>query len=139
MDNQTSDLRGLDQLNAVVDKTAKYGDSIVDQLISMIKNGSTDNVYDLVKAYNISYVALGLTGEAGEIANKVKKILRDNNGVVDDDVKEEIAKELGDVLWYIGSMSKEIGYSLEEIIQMNHNKLTSRLKRGKISGSGDDR
>jgi NTP pyrophosphatase (non-canonical NTP hydrolase) len=76
-----------------------------------------------------------LAGEAGEVTEKVKKMLRD--GTVPD--KKEIAKELGDVLWYISALAGDFGISLEEIAQMNYEKLKSRQERNVISGSGDNR
>ena len=87
----------------------------------------------------IVYPALGLCGEAGEVAEKVKKVLRDNDGVFTDEIKLEIAKELGDVLWYISALSNDIGYSLEQVALMNNQKLISRKERGVISGEGDNR
>ena len=74
---------------------------------------------------NFVYPTLGLVGEAGETADKIKKVIRDNAGVMTDEVKIEIGKELGDVLWYIA--------------QQNLEKLLSRKARGVISGSGDNR
>lgn len=88
---------------------------------------------------SIIYPALGLTGEAGEVADKVKKVLRDNNGQFSDERKADIAKELGDVLWYVANMAYDLGYTLEEIAQMNINKLRSRAQRGVLGGSGDNR
>ena len=87
----------------------------------------------------ITYTTLGLTGEAGEVADKVKKIIRDNGGVLTQEKKLEIAKEVGDVLWYVAMLSAELGYTLNEIAWMNYNKLHSRAERGKIGGSGDNR
>lgn len=87
----------------------------------------------------IIYPTLGLTGEAGEVSDKVKKVLRDNNSVFTDEKKEEIAKEIGDVLWYVAVLSHDIGYSLDDIARMNHSKLRSRQQRGKLHGSGDER
>lgn len=87
----------------------------------------------------IIYPTLGLTGEAGEISDKVKKVLRDNNSIFTEDKKTEIAKEVGDVLWYCATLSHDIGYTLEEIAQMNYDKLHSRQLRGKLHGSGDNR
>ena len=89
--------------------------------------------------YKIIYPALGLTGEAGECSDKVKKVIRDNNGEFTIEKKVEIAKEIGDVLWYCATLSHDLGYSLEEIGQMNYEKLKSRMERGKIHGSGDER
>lgn len=87
----------------------------------------------------IIYPTLGLTGEAGEVSDKVKKVLRDNNSVFTDEKKKEIAKEIGDVLWYVATLSHDIGYSLEDIAKMNYDKLRSRQLRGKLHGSGDNR
>ena len=88
---------------------------------------------------NTIYPTLGLVGEAGEVADKVKKILRDKKGVFDKDSKDQIKFELGDVLWYISQLSSELGYELEEVANANLQKLNSRKSRGKIQGSGDNR
>ena len=88
---------------------------------------------------NAIYPTLGLVGEAGEIADKVKKILRDKKGLFDKESKDAIKLELGDVLWYIAQLSSELGYELEEIAYANLVKLRSRKSRGKIQGSGDNR
>ena len=95
----------------------------------------------------IIYPTLGLTGEAGEVADKVKKVIRDTVIVRDstgaiilpDDKKEPLAKEIGDVLWYWATLAHDIGYTLEDIAQMNVDKLASRQRRNKIGGSGDER
>ena len=87
----------------------------------------------------LSYTALGLVGEAGEIANKVKKILRDSGGEVSSEVRKDLAKELGDVFWYLARLADEIGYPLEVIAENNLAKLRSRAERGVLSGSGDNR
>jgi len=86
----------------------------------------------------LCYTALGL-GEAGEVQNKVKKILRDDNGTLTDDKRLAIAKELGGNLWYIAMCARELGYSLEEIADINLSELRSRKERGVIKGSGDER
>ncbi len=91
------------------------------------------------KGSNYIYPTLGLAGEAGEIAEKIKKVLRDNGGVVDNKSKSEIAKELGDVLWYVSQLATEIDLSLEEIANSNIEKLLSRKERGVIHGDGDNR
>lgn len=87
----------------------------------------------------IIYPALGMCGEAGEVADKVKKVIRDNNQNFDTARKIEIAYEIGDVLWYCATMAHDIGFTLEAVAQMNIDKLASRQKRGKLGGSGDNR
>ena len=89
--------------------------------------------------YKIIYPALGITGEAGECSDKVKKVIRDSHGEFTDEKKREIAKEIGDVLWYCATLANDIGYSLEEVGQINIDKLMSRKQRDKLSGSGDNR
>jgi NTP pyrophosphatase (non-canonical NTP hydrolase) len=86
------------------------------------------------KAQSIIYPALGLAGEAGEVAEKIKKWIRDGN--LD---RDAIAKELGDVLWYIAAMATDLDLDLDRIADMNIQKLADREMRGKIRGSGDDR
>lgn len=88
---------------------------------------------------NLYYPILGLCEEAGEVAGKYKKINRDQNGIVTDENKIAIAKEIGDALWYINAIAAEVGYSLEEIANMNLMKLYDRMQRGVIGGSGDNR
>ncbi len=85
------------------------------------------------------YRTLGLAGEAGEIANKVKKILRDKQGHISSEDKASLASELGDALWYIQSMASFLEIDLEDIAQANLEKLFDRKKRGTIGGSGDKR
>ena len=88
---------------------------------------------------NLIYPTLGLTGEAGEVADKVKKLIRDRGGVVDERFTEDVALELGDVLWYVAQLAQELGYDLEEVAAANLDKLSSRAARGRLGGSGDDR
>lgn len=88
---------------------------------------------------NFIYPTLGLAGEAGEVAEKIKKVIRDKGGVIDAETKEMIKKELGDVLWYVSQLATELGLSLDEVAQHNIEKLLSRLERGKIGGEGDMR
>lgn len=85
------------------------------------------------------YPALGLAGEAGEIANKLKKVIRDTGGRISPKTQEAIKDELGDVLWYVSQLARELDLGLEEIAQANIAKLSSRRTRDKISGSGDTR
>jgi len=85
------------------------------------------------------YATLGLVGEAGEISNKVKKVIRDKKGVFDEETKKALSDELGDVLWYLATFAEELGADLSEIAKENLKKLSSRMERGKLSGSGDNR
>ena len=85
------------------------------------------------------YPTLGLVGEAGEVAEKIKKIMRDNGGVVDDARKTEVMKEMGDVLWYLAQLAVTLDMSLEDIAINNLEKLKLRLKRDVIHGDGDNR
>ena len=88
---------------------------------------------------NPIYPTLGLCGEAGEVADKVKKVLRDRGGVFDDEVREGLRAELGDVLWYVAQLATELGFDLEDVARANLEKLASRAARGVIGGSGDSR
>jgi len=85
------------------------------------------------------YPILGLNGEAGEVAEKVKKIMRDKGGIPTEEDKLEIAKELGDTLWYLAAIAKDIGWTLEDVGKKNLDKLSSRKERGALGGSGDNR
>lgn len=85
------------------------------------------------------YPTLGLVGETGEFVEKIKKIFRDKNGKISKIDKEEIVKELGDVLWYLSQVAKELNISFEEIAEKNIQKLSSRKIRGKLHGKGDNR
>jgi NTP pyrophosphatase (non-canonical NTP hydrolase) len=87
----------------------------------------------------LAYPALGLSGEAGEVAEHAKKAIRDDGGQVSDERRGALAKELGDVLWYVAQLASELGLDLEEIAQANLDKLLSRQQRGVLSGDGDDR
>ena len=88
---------------------------------------------------NFIYPTLGLVGEAGEVAEKVKKVIRDKNGIFDDESSKAIKKELGDVLWYLSNLCIEFNFCLEDVALQNLEKLKLRASKGKISGSGDDR
>lgn len=91
------------------------------------------------RRWSIIYPALKLSGEAGEVSEKVGKVLRDEQGIFLDEKRLEIAKELGDVLWYINALAHDIGYDLETIAKMNIVKLFKRRDENKIQGSGDNR
>lgn len=85
------------------------------------------------------YATLGVTGEAGEIANKTKKILRDAGGVLTEETRLKLIDEVSDVLWYVSQLCSELDVSMEKVAEHNISKLTSRLERGTIQGSGDNR
>ncbi|MBK9713160.1 MAG: nucleoside triphosphate pyrophosphohydrolase family protein [Kouleothrix sp.] len=87
----------------------------------------------------IVYPTLGLANEAGEVAGKIKKIFRDKGGVIDEDARQALKYELGDVLWYLTQICTELGLTLEEVAAANVEKLRSRLERGQIRGEGDHR
>lgn len=87
----------------------------------------------------IIYPTLGLTGEAGEVADKVKKVIRDADQQFNAEKKRQIALELGDVMWYAATLAHDLGYTLDDICQMNLDKLASRKERNQLHGSGDER
>lgn len=95
------------------------------------------------KEVGLAYCALGLTGEAGEVAEKIKKLYRDHGyqagDVLSDDQKNLLKKELGDVVWYVTALANEIELSLEEILKANYDKLIKRRETNTLSGSGDNR
>ncbi len=88
---------------------------------------------------NSTYPTLGLCGEAGEVADKVKKVMRDHDGVFDAAVRDDVALELGDVLWYLAQLATELELDLDAIAEANLAKLSSRAARNVIGGSGDRR
>ena len=88
---------------------------------------------------NLLYPTLGLCGEAGEVAEKVKKMVRDDGGVLSDERRSALSKELGDVLWYVAQLATEAELDLDAIAQDNLDKLLSRQRRSVLQGSGDDR
>ena len=82
---------------------------------------------------------LGLVGESGEVAEKVKKLVRDKNGAIDDATRADLLKELGDILWYVNAVSKLLGSNIGEVAENNLQKVLSRKERGVSKGSGDNR
>lgn len=88
---------------------------------------------------NFAYPALGLCGEAGEVAEKIKRVVRDGRDSVTSEEVKEISKELGDVLWYVANLAAELGLELDAIAADNIEKLKSRRERGVLHGSGDNR
>lgn len=89
----------------------------------------------------VIYPALGLAGEAGEITEKVKKWIRDEDHETEMSIgrREAILSELGDPLWYIASLADDLGFTLQDVVNENMRKLSSRKERGVLKGSGDNR
>jgi NTP pyrophosphatase (non-canonical NTP hydrolase) len=94
-------------------------------------------IYPLDRA--LEYTVLGLVSEAGEVAGKVKKIIRDRGGKLTVEDRQDLAAELGDTLWYVAEASRALGYSLNTVAQINLDKLHDRARRNKIHGEGDYR
>lgn len=88
---------------------------------------------------NFVYPTLGLVGEAGEVAEKIKKVIRDKDGVIDEETRIELRKELGDVLWYLSQLAAELGLELDQVAVTNIEKLKSRQQRNQLHGDGDNR
>jgi NTP pyrophosphatase (non-canonical NTP hydrolase) len=88
---------------------------------------------------NLLYPTLGLCGESGEVAEKIKKMVRDEGGVLTDQRRQALSKEMGDVLWYLAQLATEADLDLDAIARANLDKLLSRQHRGRLNGSGDDR
>lgn len=87
----------------------------------------------------LTYAVLGLSNESGEVAGKLKKVLRDEHGVLTPERKQDLVAETSDVLWYLAMVADELDTTLEDIAQYNLDKLRSRQQRGTLQGSGDNR
>jgi NTP pyrophosphatase (non-canonical NTP hydrolase) len=94
---------------------------------------------EVVIGKNFVYSVLGLTSEAGELAGKVKKLFRDSDGEMTHEIREKMIGELGDVLWYLAQISTDLTIPLDEVAKKNIEKLASRMERGTLQGSGDNR
>jgi NTP pyrophosphatase (non-canonical NTP hydrolase) len=88
---------------------------------------------------DLMHWTLGIAGEAGEIAEKVKKIIRDKQGVINTEDKDELGKEIGDVLWHLAVLADHLGFSFDEVATANIQKLADRQKRDRLRGKGDNR
>lgn len=87
----------------------------------------------------INYLALAICGEAGELADKVKKVLRDKNGNYTEADKRALALELGDTMWYAANLAGALGFTMSEIAELNIGKIAGRVERGTLHGAGDNR
>jgi NTP pyrophosphatase (non-canonical NTP hydrolase) len=117
------------EYQGLTEQTAIYGDSIA----QIAEPGTAAH-----QMLRLSYAALGM-GECGETQGKIKKIIRDSGGVITDEYRKAIGKELGDQLWYIAATAREFGLDLGELAESNIEKLLGRKERGTLKGSGDDR
>ena len=121
--------------------TSRYTENVIpnDMDLNAYQTAALQTAIYPNRGANFPYPALGLVGEAGEVADKLKKVIRDNDGVLTDPVRDAVAKELGDVMWYLAVLAYELDYDLNTIAQNNLDKLASRQQRGVLSGSGDNR
>lgn len=103
------------------------------------KKAKTTAIYPKFGGVTWVYPALGLASEAGEVANKLKKVIRDQNGAMTDEVRQAVKAEIGDALWYISQLAGELDFKLEDVASSNLAKLSSRKERGKLQGKGDNR
>lgn len=87
----------------------------------------------------LTYCTMGLCGEAGEVAEKMKKLYRDEGGDITETFRHDIKKELGDVIWYVTALAQKLDLSLEEVMEANHKKLMLRRQTNTLHGSGDNR
>lgn len=94
---------------------------------------------DVIELLAVAYDGLGVGGEAGEVQDKIKKIIRDDGGVITEEHKEAIKGEIGDTLWYLTSMCQNLGFTLEDVANHNIEKLKDRHARKVVHGSGDNR
>ena len=118
--------------DALVARGLSKTDALIEELdIALIEND--------ICISNPYCPAMGLAGEVGELVNKIKKIMRDDKGLIPNHKKEELIGELGDVLWYVATLATELDIDLNEVADLNINKLQSRQERGKLGGSGDGR
>ena len=123
------------ELGAQSNESNKY--KKVSDLDMYQKVALTTAIYPREQA--IIYPTLGLTGEAGEVANKVKKIIRDGSNSKDEKLVSEIKAEIGDCLWYIAVLANDFNIKLSDIASTNLIKLENRKEKGTIRGSGDQR
>ena len=124
------EIKTFDDYQDNAKKTAIY--------LNKVKDKYPELPEDIIKILGISYASNGL-GEVGEIQGKIKKLIRDAGGEISEESKKEISKEIGDVLWYIMALCEEFNLRMEDVAQQNVDKLFSRMERGVLTGSGDNR
>lgn len=117
----------------------KYAHSTAEYPTIMVHGTDSDGEEGFTNTTGWVYPALGLVGEAGEVAEKIKKVLRNNNGVMTKEAREQIGKEIGDVLWYCAELASSLKLDLGVIAEQNLEKLSDRTKRNVICSEGDNR
>lgn len=102
-------------------------------------SNALDKAIEFVGSAPLVNASQGISGEAGEVSELVKKMIRDEDGDLSEERREKLVKELGDLLWYLSKAAREAGVTMEEVATTNIEKLRSRQERGTLRGSGDDR
>jgi NTP pyrophosphatase (non-canonical NTP hydrolase) len=110
----------------------EISETVLNEFLSTVKE-------DGILNDNIFYPVLGLAGEVGETCEKIKKIIRDEKGIFEKEDKENLKKELGDILWYVSAVCTELDLNLNDVACENIEKLQSRKNRDKLHGNGDNR
>lgn len=129
---------GFNEYQNFTESTAIYNDSI-DKFVDSLGIQDVPKANRLRKLLKITYTVLGLVGEAGELANKLKKVIRDNEGYLEVDKRADMAAEGGDVQYYLAQFTRQLDANLADVVVNNINKLNSRKDRGVLGGSGDNR
>ena len=131
-------MNNVDIYQDFTNTTAIYKDG-VHKYVTSLQIPDEQKALDLEAFLNLAYSVLGLANEAGEVAGKLKKIIRDNECKFDDELKDKIADEVGDVCWYQAQTAENLNRPLKNIMDSNVAKLSSRKERGVVAGSGDNR
>lgn len=116
-------------------KVNLYRDTIEELFLSLDKTKQ----YNIDLICSLLYLSSGVNGEAGEIGEKIKKVFRDKKGIINEKDRLLILKEVGDTLWYLAAISKELNSNLSEVAEINLTKINDRIQRDVLSGSGDER
>ena len=126
----------LNEYQELALKTATYGQAIDKLVVAAVQSRNPESVASVMR---LSYVSHGLAGEAGEFNDQVKRVTRDDGGLLTPERRQKLIKELGDVAWYLSQAARELGVTLEEVAKQNIEKLASRAQRGVLTGEGGER
>lgn len=121
------------------DPESTVGEILTDRMDEYQQRAIAMATYPMRGEGDLRYCCLGLCGEAGELANKIKKIYRDHDGIMPPAMREDLKLELGDVLWYVANLAEELGTNLGSVATLNLEKLQARKAANTIKGSGDNR